>query len=161
MARPWANGEITHGTFADSGLSGSATWNGELVGFTPRREAVHGDSAIQVDLAGLNGSVAFTGLRRVPACHLQRDRRRQLDQQFADCRVDTRTGDMLAHRACRIDAFALAHVIRHLPPPAGVTAHGHAVAANAAEGHPNENRCPTTPRRDPPTDHLGSGAESP
>ena len=46
MARPWANGEITHGTFADSGLSGSATWNGELVGFTPRREAVHGDSAI-------------------------------------------------------------------------------------------------------------------
>ena len=62
IARPWTNGEITHGTFAESGLSGSATWNGELVGFTPRREAVHGDSAIQVDLAGLNGSAAFTGL---------------------------------------------------------------------------------------------------
>jgi len=49
-------------SFTESGLSGSATWNGELVGFTPRQEAVHGDSAIQVELADLIGSAAFTAL---------------------------------------------------------------------------------------------------
>ena len=62
MARPWTNGEATLNRFADSGLSGSATWNGELVGFTPAREAVQGDSAINVDLATMAGNAAFTAL---------------------------------------------------------------------------------------------------
>ena len=62
MARPWANGEIAYGTFANSGLSGSATWNGELVGFTPDKEAVHGYTAIKVDLAALNGHAVFDAL---------------------------------------------------------------------------------------------------
>lgn len=62
MARPWAHGDITYNTFADSGLSGTVTWSGELVGFTPEREAVRGESAIQVDIAALNGDAAFTGL---------------------------------------------------------------------------------------------------
>ena len=62
MARPWTHGDMTYNTFADSGLSGSVTWSGELVGFTPDREAVRGESAIQVDMAALNGSAAFTGL---------------------------------------------------------------------------------------------------
>ncbi len=62
MARPWANGDATLNRFADSGLSGSATWNGELVGFTPAREAVQGDSAINVDLATMAGNAAFTAL---------------------------------------------------------------------------------------------------
>ena len=51
MARPWTVGSPPHGTFKDSGLLGSATWNGNFVGFTPEKEAVHGDSAINVDLA--------------------------------------------------------------------------------------------------------------
>ncbi|MDE2815134.1 MAG: hypothetical protein OXK81_00350 [Chloroflexota bacterium] len=65
MARPWADGSVTHDTWhlAESGLSGFATWNGELVGFTPRQEAVHGDSALSVNLARLTGSAAFTGLQ--------------------------------------------------------------------------------------------------
>lgn len=62
IGRPWANGDVTQGTFADSGLIGSATWNGGLVGFTPRQEAVHGESAIQVNLAELDGWAAFTAL---------------------------------------------------------------------------------------------------
>ena len=62
MARPWAHGDITYNTFADSGLSGTVTWSGELVGFTPDREAVRGESAIQVDIAALDGSAAFVGL---------------------------------------------------------------------------------------------------
>ena len=62
MARPWADGEVTPNTLAESGLSGTATWNGGLVGFTPAKEAVHGDSAISVDLAAMTGNAAFTEL---------------------------------------------------------------------------------------------------
>ena len=62
MARPWADGWATEGTFAGSGLSGTATWAGELVGFTPTQEAVHGDSAIEVDLGRMTGEAAFTAL---------------------------------------------------------------------------------------------------
>ena len=62
MARPWTVGSLPHGTFAESNLSGTATWNGNLVGFTPAKEAVHGDSAINVDLATMTGNAAFTAL---------------------------------------------------------------------------------------------------
>ena len=62
MARPWTVGETPYHTFAESGLTGSARWNGELVGFTPAKEAVHGDSAINVDLATMAGNAAFTAL---------------------------------------------------------------------------------------------------
>ena len=62
LARPWADGETTYNTFSESGLSGTATWNGELVGFTPDRAAVHGDASIRVDIAALTGSAAFTTL---------------------------------------------------------------------------------------------------
>ena len=79
VARPWANGDITGASFADAVLVGwlseTATWKGELVGFTPAQEAVHGDSAISIDLAALTygdpyevdiatltGEAAFTAL---------------------------------------------------------------------------------------------------
>lgn len=62
MARPWADGNPRHGTFSDHGLAGSATWSGELVGFTPGREAVRGDAGISVDLVVLTGDAAFTNL---------------------------------------------------------------------------------------------------
>ena len=62
MARPWAIGESPGDDFVASGLSGSATWTGELVGFTPLQEAVHGDSAIVVELARRTGNAAFTAL---------------------------------------------------------------------------------------------------
>lgn len=62
IARPWADGFPTQGTFAGSGLYGSATWTGELVGFTPRQEAVHGVSALRVNIVELTGSATFTEL---------------------------------------------------------------------------------------------------
>lgn len=62
LARPWADGWAAEGTFAESGLTGSATWTGELAGFTPAREAVHGDSAIVVNLRRMTGEAAFTAL---------------------------------------------------------------------------------------------------
>ena len=63
MARPWTVGEPPYVALADSGLSGTVTWNGEFVGFTPAQEAVNGGSALRVDLASLDGSAAFTELR--------------------------------------------------------------------------------------------------
>ncbi|MDE0002599.1 MAG: hypothetical protein OXQ29_07880 [Rhodospirillaceae bacterium] len=62
MARPWADGDVTSRTFAEAGLSGTVTWSGELVGVTPTREAVHGDSALRVDITAMAGSAAFTDL---------------------------------------------------------------------------------------------------
>lgn len=60
LARPWADGGVTYNTFAESGLSGTATWTGELMGFTPERKAVRGDAALRVDIEDLTGSAAFT-----------------------------------------------------------------------------------------------------
>ena len=62
MARPWTVGEPSNVALADSGLSGTATWNGEFLGFTPAQEAVNGGSAIRVNLASLDGNAAFTEL---------------------------------------------------------------------------------------------------
>ena len=62
MARPWTVGESPDDALAASGLSGSATWTGALVGFTPLQEAVHGNSAISVELARMTGNAAFTAL---------------------------------------------------------------------------------------------------
>ena len=62
MARPWADGDRPWQSLAESGLTGSAKWTGDLVGFTPRQEAVHGDSAIDVNLANMTGDAAFTAM---------------------------------------------------------------------------------------------------
>ena len=62
IAKPWIVGGATYRSFTDSGLAGTATWKGDLVGFTPLQEAVHGDSSIEVDVARFAGSADFTGL---------------------------------------------------------------------------------------------------
>ena len=63
FADAWAQG-IKPGTdLADnSALSGSVTWTGALLGFTPQAEAVAGDARINVDLGVLAGNADFTGL---------------------------------------------------------------------------------------------------
>ena len=62
MARPWVDNTSLSNSFADFGLSGTATWAGELVGFTPRQEAVLGNAAMEIDIAALKGRAAFTAL---------------------------------------------------------------------------------------------------
>ena len=64
MARPWAVGATPDHSLSGSGLSGTAQWTGELVGFTPSREAVHGNAKIQISIETLIGNAAFTGLER-------------------------------------------------------------------------------------------------
>lgn len=72
-AEPWAYGRRPPtGELSDNAaLSGSATWTGHLVGFTPDAEAVTGDAALTVDIAALTGTAAFTEMehwaaRQVP-----------------------------------------------------------------------------------------------
>ena len=62
IARPWANGWAAFGSLQSSGLTGTATWTGDIVGFTPAQEAVQGDSMLSVDIADLSGNAAFTAL---------------------------------------------------------------------------------------------------
>lgn len=47
---------------ANAGLSGMATWNGALLGFTPDAEPVAGDAEIGVNLASMTGRADFTSL---------------------------------------------------------------------------------------------------
>ena len=49
----------TRNPFSLSGLTGVKTWRGELVGFTPRKEAVHADVTVLVDLEELTGTLRF------------------------------------------------------------------------------------------------------
>ena len=62
-AEPWAYGDRPRTTLASNRtLSGSATWDGALLGFTPIGATVAGDARIGVDLAALRGTADFTSL---------------------------------------------------------------------------------------------------
>ena len=62
-AEPWAHGIRPATSLArNAGLSGTVTWGGVLVGFTPSAEAVVGGAAIVVNLATLAGRADFTEL---------------------------------------------------------------------------------------------------
>lgn len=63
LSQPWAIGPTPAVDLAaHPGLQGSATWNGHLLGFTPRVEVVAGSAELGVNLATLRGSLAFTRL---------------------------------------------------------------------------------------------------
>ncbi len=63
LARPWATGPTPAVNLADNAvLSGSATWNGALLGMTPTKQTVAGDAALSIDLGSLQGDLDFTGL---------------------------------------------------------------------------------------------------
>ena len=71
-AEPWAHGTAPAGDLAQNRqLSGSVTWAGVLVGFTPVVDGgVAGEAGVTVNLAGMAGSAAFTGLTTVGANNL-------------------------------------------------------------------------------------------
>ncbi len=60
--RAWDEGPVPATTLADSPLTGTATWTGELVGYTDAGAAVEGDAGITVDMAPMTGTAAFTDL---------------------------------------------------------------------------------------------------
>lgn len=63
LVQPWVIGPTPPVWLEENPrLSGSATWNGRLLGFTPTTEVVAGDSRLRVHLASLAGTLNFTGL---------------------------------------------------------------------------------------------------
>ncbi len=63
LAQPWATGPAPLTDLADNtALTGSASWSGRLLGFTPDAEAVAGAADLSVDLDSLDGDLAFTTL---------------------------------------------------------------------------------------------------
>lgn len=67
-AEPWAYGYLmSYGLETNPALSGTVTWSGDLVGFTPDAEAVMGDSAIRVHMSTLRDTAFFTSFEHWPA----------------------------------------------------------------------------------------------
>ncbi len=67
-AEPWAYGATPATSLAaNRQLSGSASWSGVLVGFTPASKRVVGDAGITVNIESMAGSAAFTGLSTIEA----------------------------------------------------------------------------------------------
>ena len=65
LIQPWASGPTPWTNLADNEtLSGSATWNGALLGITSSSETVAGDARLSVNLASLRGQLDFTGMEK-------------------------------------------------------------------------------------------------
>ncbi len=65
LIQPWAAGPTPWTNLVDNNdLSGSAAWNGALLGVTPSSETVAGDARLTVRLRSLNGQIYFTGLEK-------------------------------------------------------------------------------------------------
>ena len=64
VSMPWTSGIEPSSALEDNDrLSGTATWNGGLLGFTPDLEAVGGNAALSVDLDTMDGRADFTELQ--------------------------------------------------------------------------------------------------
>ena len=60
--RAWDEGPAPATTLTASNFTGTATWTGELVGFTDAGTAVEGVAGITVDVGRMDGTAAFTDL---------------------------------------------------------------------------------------------------
>lgn len=68
LAQPWAEGRMPDTILADSQrLSGTVSWTGRLLGFTPALQAVGGAADLSVELQTLAGQLDFSGLEHWPA----------------------------------------------------------------------------------------------
>ena len=61
--RAWDEGPVPATSLAASTLTGTATWTGEMVGFTDAGTAVEGDAGISIDITHMDGTAAFTDIR--------------------------------------------------------------------------------------------------
>ena len=63
LAQPWATGPAPLTNLADNAaLSGSASWSGRLLGFTPNAESVAGAAELAIALDSLDGDLEFSEL---------------------------------------------------------------------------------------------------
>ena len=64
VSMPWTAGTEPSSTLQDNNsLSGTATWNGALLGFTPALDVVGGDAELSVKLDTMDGRAEFTELQ--------------------------------------------------------------------------------------------------
>ena len=64
ISSPWTTGEEPARALADNPrLSGTATWTGGLVGFTPELRSAGGNAELSVELVSMDGRAAFTELQ--------------------------------------------------------------------------------------------------
>lgn len=64
LAQPWTSGpEPPMDLAQNTGLSGTATWSGALLGVTPSGQVVVGDSSLDVNLVNLDGQLDFTDMQ--------------------------------------------------------------------------------------------------
>ena len=61
--RAWDAGPVPATTLADSPLTGTATWTGEMVGYTDGGQETTGDAGIEVNLYSLRGTAEFTDIQ--------------------------------------------------------------------------------------------------
>ena len=65
LAQPWATGPAPLNNLADNAqVSGSASWSGRLLGFTPQAEPVAGAADLTIALDSLDGDLEFTELEQ-------------------------------------------------------------------------------------------------
>ena len=63
LSQPWASGpRPSVNLAANTSLSGTATWRGAVLGFTPSADKVIGDTRLVLRLSSLAGELEFTGL---------------------------------------------------------------------------------------------------
>ena len=63
VTMPWTTGIEPARALADNTrLAGNASWNGDLIGFTPTLDEVRGDAQVSVNLDTMNGRADFTEL---------------------------------------------------------------------------------------------------
>ena len=63
FVQPWAQGPIPGSDLADNTqLSGTASWDGRMLGLTPQEETVAGAADLSVHLTSMTGGMSFTGL---------------------------------------------------------------------------------------------------
>ena len=64
LSVPWDDGALSTTPLAGNpALSGMATWQGELVGFTPSARPVRGNAEVGINIATMNGTADFTELQ--------------------------------------------------------------------------------------------------
>ena len=61
--RAWDAGPVPATTLADSPLTGTATWTGQMVGYTDGGQEATGDSELTVNLYSQRGTAEFTDIR--------------------------------------------------------------------------------------------------
>ena len=60
--RAWDEGPMPSAPLSESGLTGTATWDGDLIGFTDSGVSAHGDAEITIEMQTMTGDAEFSNI---------------------------------------------------------------------------------------------------